>query len=487
MMLIDLLLNKGYVLSMNQEREIFIEGAVAIDHGRILDVGDSEELSRKYTAKETIDCTDQVIMPGLIDAHGHAGHSLLKMIALEDASHWMDVVTSTYNHFVTDAFWYHDGRLAALTKLKAGITTGVSVMGSMPRADDPVFSLNHAKGYAETGVRDIVCVGPCNPPWPHEFSRWESGGRRKVSVPYETALETTEAVIMELNHANCDRTRVFVTPFVIVTSIYPSGATPPDKLHLLTAHDRFQTKKMREIAAKHKTRIHSDAFGGMIHMAAEDLENALLGPDVHLQHCTGLSFDEMLLLAKSGTHVSCSPWNEYALEQTPVIELLELGVTVAIGTDGSAPNSLFDLFAAMRKMQTIQQIARSDFYCLPSAKLIEMVTIDAAKCIGWDDELGSLEIGKKADVITVDMKQPHLAPLNSDFFIDNLVHFATGSDVRDVIVDGHILMRGRRVRTVDEEAVIEASTQESLDTIRRANLKASTKTGKKAWGQTRMY
>jgi cytosine/adenosine deaminase-related metal-dependent hydrolase len=300
-------------------------------------------------------------------------------------------------------------------------------------------------------------------------------------------LETTEAVIAELNHANGDRTRAFAAPFVIVTSIFPSGATPPDKLHALTAHDYFQAKKIREIAVRHGTRIHSDAFGGMIHMAALDQENALLGPDVHLQHCTGLSFDETMLLAKSGTHVSCSPWNEYALERTPVVELLELGATVAISTDGCAPNSLFDLFAAMRKMQTIQQIARSDFYCLPSEKLLEMVTIDAAKCIGWEDELGSLEAGKKADVITVDMKQPHLSPLNPAFFPDYLVHFAAGSDVRDVIVDGHILMRDRRVKTVNEEAVIEASTQESLDTIRRAGLEASTKPEKKAWGQTRMY
>ena len=158
-------------------------------------------------------------------------------------------------------------------------------------------------------------------------------------VSYEEVLESLETVISELNHANDDRTRAYVTPFGVVTSVDPSAPTPADRCVKLTDHDIRQAKEMRRIAEKYSTRIHTDAFGGMIHLAYQDKENALLGPDVHLQHCTGLSFDEAMILAKTNTHVSFAPGMGQIVNRTPVIELLNLGATVAITTDGSMPVS----------------------------------------------------------------------------------------------------------------------------------------------------
>lgn len=485
--MIDLLLTNGTVITMNKKREIIDNGAVAIDKGRLLEIGLTKDLSEKYEAKEVRDCKDHVIMPGFVDAHGHGGHCLLKGVASGNDSNWMSILTNTYKNYVTDEFWYFEGKLSAVERLKAGITTGVSVLGSMPRCDDPIFAINHAKAYSEVGIREIVCTGPCNPPWPHKFSRWVNGKRIEKEVTYEEVLKATEAVIEALNHADGDKIRAFVTPFVIVTSVFPSGATAADSVHDLTEHDFYQAKRIREIAAKYKTRIHSDAFGGMIHMAIQDKKNALLGPDVHLQHCTGLSFDETKILAESGTNVSCSPWTEYVHERTPVIELMGLGTTVAIGSDGTAPNVEFDLFQAMRKTQAIQQIALRDYYYLPPEKLLEMVTIDAAKCVGWDDEIGSLETGKKADVITVNMKQPHLAPMNKNMYIDRLVYSAVGSDVSDVIVDGKYIMKSRNVLLVDEMSIIDEANDESLATIKRAGIEAFTKPERVSWGKIKDY
>src|SRR6056297_2717561 len=201
----------------------------------------------------------------------------------------MKVMTNTYKNYVTDDFWYYEGKLSSLERLKSGVTTGVCVLGSMPRADDPIFAINHAKGYEEVGTREIVCTGPCNPPWPHKFSRWVNGKKIEKLVEYEDVLKSTEKVIEKLNHSNGDKIRAFVTPFVIISSVNPSNSTPADQLMELTTHDRYQAKKIREIAKKYNTRIHSDAFGGMVHIAYQDKENALLGPDVHLQHCRGLS------------------------------------------------------------------------------------------------------------------------------------------------------------------------------------------------------
>ncbi|WP_391207054.1 amidohydrolase family protein [Psychrobacillus sp. L4] len=481
--MIDLLLIHGTVITMDKDRRILQDGAVAINGGRILDVDITEVLLEKYEAKKVMDCSHHCILPGFIDVHGHGGHSMFKTIAMEDF--WMPIITNTYKHFVTDEFWYYEGKLSSLERLKAGITTGVSVLGSMPRSDEPIFALNHAKAYAEVGVREVVCTGPCNPPWPHLFSRWVDGKQITREVTYDQVLHGAESVIEALNHANDDHTRAFITPFVIVTSVDPSNPTSPAKLYGLNDHDLYQAKKIRQIAKKYNTRIHSDAFGGMIHLAVQDKENALLGPDVHLQHCRGISFDEARILAETGTNVSASPGFTQVQARTPITELIEMGATVAISTDGTSPSTSFDMFQAMRKTQFIHQSALRDEYYLPPGKLLEMVTIDAAKCIGWDDELGSLEIGKKADVITVNLHQPHLTP--EFMHVHRLVYQAVASDVDTVIVNGKIVMEGRNVRTVDEHMVLDEANEEAYATVKRAGLEKHMQPSKSFWGQAREY
>ena len=275
---------------MDPQRRIIEDGAVAVDKGRIIKVGKASEVTLQFQASKVIDCREHIIMPGLIDAHGHAGHTMFKNLLMERSSFWMMILTNTYKHFVTDDFWYTEGKLSALERLKAGVTTGVSVMGSMPRSDDAIFGCNHARAYAEAGIREIVCPGPCNPPWLHEFRRWKDGQRIQKLVSYEEVLEGMEGVIQTWNHGANVRIHVFATPFVIVSSVEPSSKTPADRAIDMTEHDRYQMQCILEIAEKYHTRIHSDAFGGMVSMVYQ-LDYALLGPDVHLQHLSGISTD----------------------------------------------------------------------------------------------------------------------------------------------------------------------------------------------------
>jgi cytosine/adenosine deaminase-related metal-dependent hydrolase len=274
---------------------------------------------------------------------------------------------------------------------------------------------------------------------------------------------------------------VFVTPFTIVTSLDPSNPTPPDAATSLTAHDRLQAKRVREIAAKWKTRIHSDAFAGMVRMAARD-ENALLGPDVHIQHLRGISLEEVAILARTGTHATHAPSAGQATGRCPVPELIQAGVNVAITTDGTSPKTTFDLFQAMRKAQLVHQLISRDMFLLPPGKLLEMVTIDAARALGWADEIGSLEVGKKADAIVVDMRQPHLMP--NFMVVHRLVYEAVGNDVETVIVDGRVLMERRALLTVEEEGVLDLASAESAKLIARAGLQAHVH--EPGWGRLRL-
>jgi 5-methylthioadenosine/S-adenosylhomocysteine deaminase len=198
-----------------------------------------------------------------------------------------------------------------------------------------------------------------------------------------------------------------------------------------------------------------------------------------LQHCRGISFDEARILAETGTNVTSSPGFGQVNARTPITELIEMVAKVAISTDGTSPSAPFDMFQAMRKTQMIHQAALRDYYYLPPGKLLEMVTIDAAKCVGWDDELGSLEAGKKADVITINIQQPHMTP--EFMHVHRLVHQAVASDVDNVIVDGKIIMEDRNVLTVNEKLTLEGAQEESLRTIDRAGLEKYMQPTKYFW------
>src|SRR3954470_24552822 len=132
---VALVLTGGTVVTVDEQRRILDDGAVAVDGDRIVAVGPADEIAAQYRAAETIDCRGKLVLPGLIDAHGHGGHSLIKTIGADTASLWMRIVTPTYFHFTTPEYWYADGLVSALERLRFGVTCGVSVMGSMPRSD----------------------------------------------------------------------------------------------------------------------------------------------------------------------------------------------------------------------------------------------------------------------------------------------------------------------------------------------------------------
>ncbi len=460
-----MLLLHGTIVTVDADRRILEDGGLAISGDRIVDIGLADEIAARHPDKQIIDCTGKLIIPGLIDAHGHAGHALIRSIGADSNALWMRIATPTYYHYVTRDYWYADGLVSGLERLCAGVTTSASIISSMPRSDDPQFAINHARAYAEIGLREIICVGPAGLPWPQSVTRWESGRPQRHQVDFEAMLAGAESVIETLNGSAEGRIKVFLTPFTIVPSVEPSNASTPDCAVHLTQQDRMQARRVREIARKWGVRIHSDAFAGQVRMAFQDKENALLGPDVHLQHCWGISHEEIDILAETGTHVTHAPPGR----STPIMAMMARGVPVAITSDGAAPSRHFDMLQIARIAQATQHVLHNhDRYILPPGKVFEMITIDAARALGMDHEIGSLESGKKADIAIIDMRKPHLTP--NWMPVHRLIHQVLGSDVDTVIVDGKILMQDGKVRTVDMQAALAFGESEARALVVRAGL-----------------
>jgi 5-methylthioadenosine/S-adenosylhomocysteine deaminase len=458
----DILLEHGTVVTMDPARTIITDGSILIHKGRIVAVGKGDEIA-KSAAQEVVDCRGKLIIPGLIDAHGHAGHSLIKTLGGDTYQVWMRIVTPTYYHYTTPEFWLADGYVSALDRLRSGVTCGVSVLSSMPRSDDPIFAINHTRAYREVGVREIICTGPAGLPWPHSVTRWKDGAPGRHMVSFDEMMAGAEAVIDECDGSGDGLIRAYLTPFTIVPSIDPSNPSTPDRATCLTADDRMQGRRVKELAAKKGVRIHSDAFAGMVRMAWQDPETAILGPNVHLQHCVGISPDEVEILAQTGTGASHAPGGN-----APIPQMMARGIKVAITTDGTAPQATFDMLQAARLVQMVHRDRHRDPYLLPAGKLLEMITIDAATVLGLDAEIGSLEVGKRADVAIVDMRQPHLVP--NWMVVHRLVLQAVGRDVETVIIDGRFAMRDRKVINVDMEAALAEAEAQAYALVERAGI-----------------
>jgi len=212
----------------------------------------------------------------------------------------------------------------------------------------------------------------------------------------------------------------------------------------------------------------------------------LLGPDVILSHATNLTDQEIKLIASTGTRVAHNPSSVFSMNgRCPVTELIDAGANVMLGSDGVAPDRSFDMFRHMFQATRYHRFYFHDAKVLPAGKVLEMATIDAAKALGMEKEIGSLEPGKKADIILVDWFKPHLVPMNMPVY--RMVYYASGEDVATVIVDGRVLMRDRHVLTADEESVLNAAQQESELAVRRVGLPDDpTALPDGFWGTTRL-
>jgi len=179
-----------------------------------------------------------------------------------------------------------------------------------------------------------------------------------------------------------------------------------------------------------------------------------LGPDVLAAHCIHLTKKEMQLLAKHNVKVSYNPVVNMKRAQgtARIKDLLDVGVTVGIGTDGPASNNTLDMFESMKIAVLLQKQFYKDPTVMPAQMVLKMATIDGARALGLEKTVGTLEAGKKADIILLDFEKPHLTPIHDPYA--SIVYSAHGSDVETVIVDGKVLMENRKVKTLDEEEIM---------------------------------
>ena len=468
----DLLITGGTVITMDATRRIIEDGAVAITGNTITAVGPAAELPT--TAARVIDARGMAILPGLIDGHAHAGHGLVKTMGGGDSAAWGEACRVIYTTASPPSFWRAEARLAALERLMFGVTTGMSLLGggdSVMRVDTPEHGDAHCQGVAEIGIRNIMAVGPTRPPFPRPYA--DASGR-EYQVSFEQQLETIGTLIERWHGAASGRLAV-----ATLMPVYREATHDPAQV----AEIERQGRLVQDLGRRRGTLFHQDGHrDGSIDLARRMF--GLLGPDTLLSHCTDLTEADILACVETGTRIVHNPSAIASVRgYCPVPALLDRGVVVMIGSDGTAPDRSTDMFRHMFQCMRLHQREHRDERLMPPGKLLEMVTIDAARALHMDDRIGSLEPGKRADVITVDLRKPHLAPANMPVW--RVVCFANGQDVDTVVVDGAVLMHGRQVPHVDVDDVLAAADAETRAMLGRTGFAPMLAEPATLWGRSR--
>ncbi|MGQ9583846.1 MAG: amidohydrolase family protein [Anaerolineae bacterium] len=485
---IDLIIEGGWVLTMDGQDRLIRDGAVAVKGNSIVAVDTRVAITKSYAADRVLDARQKVVMPGLVDTYGHAGHGLVKGIHHPDLG-WP--TNPLYFHATDEGWWYAEGLLSALERLRFGVTCGFSVVGATPaRLDSPAFAERQAEALAEVGIRGVLGVGPPDPyvshlPTPWQGTFWRGGKPVTQSFTYGEALRNSVSVIQRWHGGADGRVQVALHfPYLFGRQ----AAHPRIPFTYRDEHVPVMIEKaeeIRDLADRYGVLVHSHAFRGSVafglkHFGSERVHR-LLKPTVTLAHCNGLEDEEIRVLGEEGVGIAVVPFTHENLlyGPCPAVELLRAGAVVTIATDGTAPYTSYDLFKEISRAIWAQWARFGDQRVLPAGKALRMVTIDAARALGLDHLIGSLEAGKRADIIVVDLGRPHLTPSVS---VPRLLAFyVNGNDVDTVLVDGRVLMQDRAVRSVDEAAIVALAREEAAGAFARFDIEPYLRTDADFW------
>jgi len=431
----DLVIDGGTVVTMGS-KGIIRNGAVVVENGCIADVGKSAELKRKYSGYEKINAEGKVVIPGLINTHQHAAMSLLRGYADDyPLNEWLENWIWPLEKQMTGHDVYVGALLTAVESILGGTTT-INTMYHYTNRE------NEAKALAESGLRGVV--GHVCFSWRKEQDRkalkalaqnWHSkaGGRLRVSVDPHAAYTVDPEYMKELRGITQELNEKYGAP------------NQPIIWHIHAAETRDEPEKIRKAFS---ARVRGGVF--------EYLDSLnVLGNDVIAAHCVHLTEKDIKIIAREGVKVAHSPVSNLKLGSgvSPVPRLQRAAVTVSLGTDSSCSNNSSDMFEVMKITALLHKGINKDPTLLPAEQILRMATIDGAKALSWDREIGSIEVGKDADLAIIDFKKPHLSPVFSE--TSHLVYSAKSSDVNTVLVKGKIVMEDRKVTTVNVDKVLE--------------------------------
>ncbi len=425
-MIYDIVIHNGSVITMNSKVDMINNGVLCIKNDTLAKIEPHENHTPLPEGKKIIDAQGGIIMPGLVNTHTHLPMALFRGLADDlPLSVWLNehIFPAESNHIHPESV-----RLGALLSGAEMLLSGTTTC-----CDGYFYEDNVAAAVNDIGMRAILGQGVIDFPAPG------------VSKP-EDNVDNAIRFIQKWKNIS-----PLITPSMFCHSPYTCSEVTLKKAKdaadangvLFQIHTAETKDEYVSIQTKHHTTPvkYLDKIG-------------IIDQNTLLVHAVWLDNDDIEIMANRRASVSHNPESNMKLASgiAPVPALLKAGVTVGLGTDGCASNNNLDLFSEMDTAAKLHKVNTMDPTVMDAVTVLKMATIDGAKSLGLQDIIGSLEVGKKADVIIIDTRKPHLIPVYNP--VSHIVYAAKGSDVQDVIVDGKVLLKNRKLLTVNMEDIL---------------------------------
>ena len=424
---VSLLIEGGLAITMTKDEAPIADARVLVSKGRISNVGKAEDVELPPGGRfEIIDAQDAIILPGLINTHTHSAMSLFRGMADDlPLKQWLfEKIFPAEAKFLTPEAVYWGALLGCLEMIASGTTCF---------ADGYFFQDQTIRAAHDAGLRGLIAQGVIDFPAPG------------IPDPKENIIIARAFIDRWIGFSDLIIPAIFChSPLTCCSQTLSKALEISKNYHLpLQIHLSETSEEVHDIIKRHGKRpVHYlDQLG-------------LIDRSLIAAHGVHLNNEEIKLLSKKGVKMAHVPESNMKLGSgvADISGMIKNGLTLGLGTDGCSSNNNLDLFSEMDSAAKLAKVFDLNPLSLNAGEVLKMATTGGAAVMGLEKEIGTLEKGKKADIIVVDLKHPHLCPLYDP--ISALVYSANGADVKDVIVDGRVLMKDREFTTIDPDEVM---------------------------------
>ena len=429
-----------------------------VQDGRISEVRRSDTIPEGHKADLRISARGMAVIPGLIDTHIHLAQSLLRGCA-DDLSlvDWLGRRVWPLQASFTEADGKVSAELSMLEMLRSGTTSFVGVDVVSRYGFDGI-----AKSVANAGMRGVLAKTIMDSPGYGTKSSMMPPG---LIEDKESCLREAKSMIRKWNRNKRGMVKAWVAPRSLggcSRELYTEAA------EVAKDYDTRITMHLAEV--KEDIKYAKKNFGLTPFEFIERV--GLAGHRSLFAHMVWLGDEDIRRVARTKSNVAHCPSSNLKLASgiPRVPEMIEAGVNVGLGCDGAPCNNSYDMIREMKIAAIIQKGRMLDSKVMPATSVLEMATMNGARAMGMQKEVGSIEVGKRADIVLIDLKKPHLVPYGD--VVSNIVYSAMGSDVDTVLVDGRVLLRGGKVLTLDERRIVDEAEKHQKELVSRSGIRA---------------
>lgn len=446
------------IITVDPERRILQDGAIAVSGSRIAGVGQRTAILEQFRHDaQRVDLKGMLVIPGLVNTHVHQSQALIRgcaddMALIEWLTKRVWVLQGNYDE--------NDGRISAelciLEMLKSGTTAFVETMIAGHYGFDGIAQVVQSSGIRAALSKIVMDVST--------YAEEDVGSMHRGMIEErETCFQEALDLHDRWQGGADGRIQVWFGP-------RPPGGSSSGLLRemMVAAKERKMGVTIHMAEVQEDVAYLRNTFDMTPIEYCESV--GMVGPRVLLVHCVQLGGADIRRLAATGTHVTHNPLSNSKLASgiAPVAAMLKAGVNVSLGTDGGPSNNGYDMIHDMRWASYLQKVQTGDPTSMPVETVLEMATINGAKAMGLEDEIGSIEVGKQADFVALDMHTPRLTPAPDP--VSAIVCAGSGSDVDTVVIGGEILVEAGQVLSMDEARILEEANQRARKVYERAGI-----------------